>query len=118
MDDAAGGEPTKGRLIEALRVALKQVVGYLPDEPFLYPYLSGREVLELVAGLHGFSAAEARRRAAVSADEAGLGDAAGAYTVTYSFGMKKRLALAMALLFGVSMISGFSKVYLPLASRA
>ena len=25
--DAAGGEPTKGRLIEALRVALKQVVG-------------------------------------------------------------------------------------------
>ena len=34
-------------------VALKRKVGYLPDEPFLYPYLSGVEVLELAAGLHG-----------------------------------------------------------------
>lgn len=87
-----------GRDCHADAVALKQLVGYLPDEPFLYPYLSGRETLELVAGLHGFSAAECRRRAAASADQAGLGDAAGAYTVTYSFGMKKRIALAMALI--------------------
>ena len=79
-------------------LALKRVVGYLPDEPFLYPYLSGREVLELVAGLHGLGAAEARRRAERAADEAGLGAAATAYTVTYSLGMKKRIALAMALI--------------------
>ena len=94
----SGSARILGRDCHADAVALKQVVGYLPDEPFLDPYLSGREVLELVAGLHGFSAAEVRRRAAVSADEAGLGDAAGAYTVTYSFGIKKRLALAMALI--------------------
>ena len=37
-------------------VALKRDVGYLPDEPFLYPYLSGIETLELVAGLHGLRA--------------------------------------------------------------
>jgi ABC-2 type transport system ATP-binding protein len=79
-------------------VALKREVGYLPDEPFLYPYLSGYEVLELVAGLHGFSAREARQRAHASAETFGLADTASAFTVTYSLGMKKRLALALALI--------------------
>jgi len=79
-------------------VALKREVGYLPDEPFLYPYLSGYESLELVAGLHGFPSREARARARASAETFGLGDAAGTFTVTYSHGMKKRLALAMALI--------------------
>ena len=96
--------PTEGRAsirgldCHADAVALKREVGYLPDEPFLYPYLSGYEVLELVAGLHGYDAREARRRARASAETFGLGDAAAAFTVTYSHGMKKRLALALALI--------------------
>ena len=79
-------------------VVLKREVGYLPDEPFLYPYLSGLELLEFVAGLHGFPAREARERARASAETFGLGAAASAFTVTYSHGTKKRLALAMALI--------------------
>jgi ABC-2 type transport system ATP-binding protein len=79
-------------------VALKREVGYLPDEPFLYPYLTGLETLELVGGLHGFSATEVRRRAGAIVERLGLGPAAGGYTVTYSLGMKKRLALALALI--------------------
>jgi ABC-2 type transport system ATP-binding protein len=79
-------------------VALKRDVGYLPEEPFLYSYLSGLELLELVAGLHGLSRSESRRRAAASAERFGLGSDAGAYTVTYSQGMRKRLALAAALI--------------------
>jgi ABC-2 type transport system ATP-binding protein len=94
----AGRATILGRDCAADAVALKRDVGYLPDEPFLYPYLSGLEVLELVAGLHGFRGADARRRAGAAAERLGLGEAAGAYTVTYSLGMKKRLALAMALL--------------------
>ena len=96
--------PTEGRAsirgfdCHADAVVLKREVGYLPDEPFLYPYLSGVEVLELVAGLHGFRAREARARACASAELFGLGAAATAFTVTYSHGMKKRLALAMALI--------------------
>jgi ABC-2 type transport system ATP-binding protein len=94
----AGSARILGRDCHADGLALKRVVGYLPDEPFLYPYLSGREVLELVAGLHGMTGAEARRRAERAAADAGLGEAASAYTVTYSLGMKKRTALAMALI--------------------
>jgi ABC-2 type transport system ATP-binding protein len=93
----AGRASILGHDCHADAVALKREVGYLPDEPFLYPYLSGLETLELVAGLHGFSRADARRRAEASAERIGLGEAARAYTVTYSLGMKKRLALALAL---------------------
>jgi ABC-2 type transport system ATP-binding protein len=95
---SAGRATILGRDCHADAVALKRDVGYLPDEPFLYPYLTGFELLELVAGLHGFPRAESRRRASEGAERFGLGAAAGAYTVTYSLGMKKRLALAMALL--------------------
>jgi ABC-2 type transport system ATP-binding protein len=87
-----------GRDCHADAVALKRDVGYLPDEPFLYPYLSGLEILEFVAGLHGFARVEARRRAGALAERLGFREAAGAYSVTYSLGMKKRLALAMALI--------------------
>ena len=93
-----GSASIRGRDCHRDAVALKREVGYLPDEPFLYPYLSGYESLELVAGLHGFPPREARARARASAETFGLGDAAGTFTVTYSHGMKKRLALAMALI--------------------
>jgi ABC-2 type transport system ATP-binding protein len=95
---SAGRASILGRDCHLDAVALKREVGYLPDEPFLYPYLTGTETLELVAGLHGLAPSDARRRAGAVAERMGLGPAAGAYTVTYSLGMKKRLALALALI--------------------
>ena len=95
---SAGRASILGRDCHADAVALKRDVGYLPDEPFLYSYLSGVETLEMVAGLHGFARAEARRRAAAITERLGLAESARAYTVTYSLGMKKRLALALALI--------------------
>ncbi len=59
---SAGRASVFGRDCHLDAVALKRDVGYLPDEPFLYPYLTGLETLELVAGLHGMAPAEARRR--------------------------------------------------------
>ena len=54
---------TEGRLlIENLdafedRVAVKRLIGFLPDEPVFYSYLSGREILELSAAMHGLDVA-------------------------------------------------------------
>ena len=95
---SAGRATILGRDCHADAVALKREVGYLPDEPFLYPYLTGRELLELVAGLHGFRGAEAARRAGDSLERFGLAAEARAFTATYSLGMRKRLALAAALI--------------------
>jgi ABC-2 type transport system ATP-binding protein len=95
---SAGRAEVLGRDCHRDSVALKREIGYLPEEPFLYPYLSGLELLELVAGLHGLGRREARHRAAATAERLGLGADAGAYTVTYSQGMRKRLALAAALI--------------------
>lgn len=86
-----------GQDCHAQAVSLKGVVGYLPDEPYLYPYLSGLEFLEMVAGLHGFSGAEARRRAAELAERF-VGPEADRFCLTYSHGTKKRVALAAALI--------------------
>jgi ABC-2 type transport system ATP-binding protein len=95
---SAGRATILGRDCHADAVALKREVGYLPDEPFLYPYLSGRELLELVAGLHGFAGAEARGRAGAALERFGLAAEGSAFTATYSLGMRKRLALAAALI--------------------
>ena len=96
---SAGRAAILGRDCHRDAVALKRDVGYLPDEPFLYPYLSGIETLELVRGAPRLRPRR-RRAAAPARSPSGSGSAtpARAYTVTYSLGMKKRLALALALI--------------------
>jgi ABC-2 type transport system ATP-binding protein len=64
------------------------------EAPGLYPYLSGRDNLRVLAG-HAGAAPE--RVAAVLA-ETGLSDRAGDRARTYSMGMKQRLGVAAALL--------------------
>jgi ABC-2 type transport system ATP-binding protein len=41
-------------------VEVKRRVGYLPDSAIFYDYLRGREILQFVGEMHGFSSAEAR----------------------------------------------------------
>jgi len=93
----AGHASIDGLDCHADAVEVKRRVGYLPDEPFLYPYLSGLEFLELVAGLHGMNGPEARKKAAALGEEF-VGDDCKRLTATYSHGTKKRLALAAALI--------------------
>src|SRR5215467_10273840 len=46
------------------RVEVKRLIGFLPDEPVFYSYLSGREVLQLSAAMHGLDVAIAMNRIA------------------------------------------------------
>jgi len=96
--------PSSGRvLIDHLdchtdATEVKRRVGYLPDTPVFYDYLRGREILQFVAEMHGYSRADAHERSARLLDEFGLQEAAEDYAVNYSLGMKKRLGLACALI--------------------
>jgi|SRR3990172_6700281 len=80
------------------RVAVKRLVGYLPDEPIFYDYLKGGELLDFVSEMHGLSREAGRLRWEPLVGRLELHDALGEYAVNYSRGMKKKLALACALL--------------------
>lgn len=80
------------------RAEVQRRVGYLPDTPAFYDYLRGREILQFVAEMHGFSRREAGARADRMLDEFALRDEAQEYAVNYSLGMKKKLGLACALI--------------------
>jgi ABC-2 type transport system ATP-binding protein len=87
-----------GRSCFADRVAVKRLVGFLPDEPVFQDYLRGIEIIHFVGGMHGLSAAEIDARATPILDRIQLSDATDEYAVNYSRGMKKKLALTCALL--------------------
>jgi ABC-2 type transport system ATP-binding protein len=80
------------------RHEVMRLVGYLPDDPIFYDYLTGAEVLRFVAAMHGLPPTEAERRSAPLVARLDLADALDEYAVNYSKGMKKKLGLACALL--------------------
>jgi ABC-2 type transport system ATP-binding protein len=73
-------------------------LGYVPDEPFLYEKLSGRELLEFAGEMHGLKRAVIRDRIAREAERFELGNFIDNLTETYSHGMRQRLVFATALL--------------------
>ena len=75
------------------RARVMRLVGFLPDEPVFYSYLSGREILELSAAMHGLDAAATLARMAPVIGQLRMTDDLGNYAEDYSRGMKKKLAL-------------------------
>jgi ABC-2 type transport system ATP-binding protein len=80
------------------RVEAKRQIGYLPDEPIFYSYLSARETLELSAGMHGMDPDEAIERLEPLIARLKLADEIDNYADDFSRGMKKKLGLLLALL--------------------
>ncbi len=80
------------------RVEVKRLIGFLPDEPVFYSYLSGGEVLELSAAMHGLDASATMVRIAPLLARLRLVDDIHNYAEDYSRGMKKKLGLALAML--------------------
>jgi ABC-type multidrug transport system ATPase subunit len=80
------------------RVEAKRLIGFLPDEPVFYSYLSGREILELSAAMHGLDVPATMARLAPLYLKMRLADDINNYAEDYSRGMKKKLGLLLALL--------------------
>ena len=79
------------------RVAVKRLIGFLPDEPVFYSYLSGREVLELSAAMHGLDMPRAIGRITPLVAKLRLANDLDNYAEDYSRGMKKKLGLLLAM---------------------
>lgn len=87
-----------GHDLQAEPVAAKTAFGYVPDRAILYDRLSGREFLSFLAQLRGIGQPEAARRIDELLHLLELADRADGQCGTYSFGMKRKLVLAGALL--------------------
>ena len=96
--------PTEGRVrIEGLDLekdllAIKRVIGILPEELPLYERLTGEEYLHFTGRMYGLARAETRRRADELLEFLSLAEDKRKLIVDYSQGMRKKTALAAALI--------------------
>lgn len=77
--------------------AVRSAVGYLPDVPGFYPWMTGRELLRFTGRLFGLSGRTLEARVDALLDLAGLGGVK-TRVGSYSRGMKQRLGVAQALI--------------------
>ncbi|HEX7701778.1 MAG TPA: ABC transporter ATP-binding protein [Kofleriaceae bacterium] len=73
-------------------------VGFLPESPYFYDYLTIGELLDLAGRLFGIDRAARKQRADALIDRVGLGRARGQSLKKYSKGMLQRAGLAQALM--------------------
>lgn len=79
-------------------------VGFLPENPYFYEFLTGREILRFYAKLSGVAKPEIERRVETLLDWVGLAHAADARLRTYSKGMLQRVGIAQALVHDPSVV--------------
>ena len=96
--------PTTGRAsiggIDVVKEALaaKRLTGYVPDRPYLYEKLTGRELLQFVADLYAKDWRECEPRALELLRYLGLSDWTDARIENLSHGMKQKLVIVSALI--------------------
>lgn len=73
------------------------LIGYLPQHPAFYGWMTGKEFVVYVAGLSGMNGKKAASEADIALERVGLKDAARRRISGYSGGMKQRLGLAQAI---------------------
>jgi ABC-2 type transport system ATP-binding protein len=77
---------------------VKAQIGFLPEQPYFYDYLTARELLGYYGQLSGISATERARKVSEVLGRVGLSDAAGLQLRRFSKGMLQRVGIAQAIL--------------------
>ncbi|MCX7887671.1 MAG: ABC transporter ATP-binding protein, partial [Verrucomicrobiae bacterium] len=93
--------PTSGRVwifdVPSEKVVSRLHVGFLPESPYFYRYLTGAETLEFYGRLSGMGGKALRRRVEELLELVGLTAARDRPLASYSKGMLQRIGLAQAL---------------------
>jgi ABC-2 type transport system ATP-binding protein len=76
----------------------KQLIGYIPDQPFLYEKLTGREFLYFCGGLYQLEKNKLKYKIEETIDQLKIEQWVDKRTEEYSQGMKQRITIASALL--------------------
>jgi len=92
----AGTARILGRSINDIE--MHRDIGYLPEQPYFYDYLTAAELLDYFARFHDLTAADRRERVARMLKKVGLDTAGKIQLRKYSKGMMQRVGLAQAIL--------------------
>ena len=79
-------------------------IGFLPENPYFYPFLTAREILDFYARLSGVSASDRKSHVDELLGLVNLGHAADARLRTFSKGMLQRVGIAQALIHGPEVV--------------
>jgi ABC-2 type transport system ATP-binding protein len=96
--------PTAGRILvnnfDIFKdpIKAKAIVGYIPDQPFIYEKLTGREFLYFSGGLYSIEKSELAAKIKNIIEVLEIGEWVDKRTEEYSQGMKQRITIASALL--------------------
>ena len=96
--------PTRGTIaVDGFDVAsrpleAKQKIAYVPDQPFLYDKLTGREFLYFVGGLYSMGKEDLHERIGALLEQFEIGDWIDKRTEEYSQGMRQRITICSGLL--------------------
>src|ERR1700677_2692848 len=92
----SGTARIRGRSIED--VAMHRDIGYLPEQPYFYDYLTARELLRYYARFSGYGKSEREQRVDKFLERVGLTQAADVQLRKFSKGMLQRVGIAQAIL--------------------
>jgi ABC-2 type transport system ATP-binding protein len=92
----AGTARVRGCSIDEVR--MHRDIGYLPEQPYFYDYLTARELLDYYARFSDYSAADRRERVERFLGRVGLASAGNVQLRKYSKGMLQRVGIAQAIL--------------------
>lgn len=98
LDPSAGQILWNGRNVNLDWPHFKRLLGYVPEELFLYPHLTGLEYLALIGRLRELDERKLRHRAESLLELFLLKEARHTYLSAYSKGMRQRIMIAAALL--------------------
>jgi ABC-2 type transport system ATP-binding protein len=79
-------------------ISMHQDIGYLPEQPYFYDYLTAAELLDYFARFHNLTATDRRERVGRMLKKVGLETARKIQLRKYSKGMLQRVGLAQAIL--------------------
>ena len=97
LEPTSGSATVLGFDVQREPGKVKERIGVCPQEPAFFPYLTGRENVELMGNLQGMPKEKLRERTDWLLDQVGLGEASSRRAGKYSGGMVRRTSLAMAL---------------------
>ena len=104
VDPSSGRVEYGGRSIREDIIAFRHQLGYVAEEPFLYPFLSGRQYLELIGRLREIPETLLARKVDGFLELFGLTSAADQSISSYSKGMRQKIVMSAALLHDPSVI--------------